>query len=145
LIDDTSNVLRATKISPKRICYYTANNWKWRIYHNILEKAVQGDVKVNEIMKELSKDNNLRANMKVVASFVPKVLKTISRMPNERKERLAKIESAGEKKFIESALVFLEERFNAKVNVYGEEDQERFDPKHRAALAMPSQPAIYIE
>ncbi|KON31534.1 hypothetical protein AC478_02725, partial [miscellaneous Crenarchaeota group-1 archaeon SG8-32-3] len=145
LIDDTSNILRATKISPKRVCYYTANNWKWRIYHSILEKTVQGEVKVNEIMKELSKDNSLRANMKAVASFVPKVLKTINRMPNERKEQLARIENADEKEFIENALDFLEERFNAKVNVYDEEDQERFDPKHRAALAMPSQPAIYIE
>ena len=83
--------------------------------------------------------------MKTVAGFVPKVLKTLSKMPKERKERLAQIESAGEKEFIESALGFLEERFDAKVAVYGEEDQERFDPKNRAALAMPGQPAIYIE
>ena len=145
LIDDTSNVLRATKISPKRVCYYTANSWKWRVYHDILVKSVQGEVKVNEVMKELSKDSSLRENMKAVASFVPKVLKILSRMPNERKTRLAKIENADEKEFLESALGFLEERFSAKVNVYGEEDQERFDPKHRAALAMPGQPAIYIE
>jgi len=145
LIDDTLNVLRATKISPTRICYYTADSWKWRVYHSILEKAVQGDVKVNEVMKELSQDSSLRENMKAVASFVPKVLKTLSKMPSERKARLAKIENAGEKEFIESALGFLEARFNAEVAVYGEEDKARFDPKNRAALAMPGQSAIYIE
>ena len=145
LIDDTLNVLRATKISPTSVCYYTASGWKWRVYRSILEKSVQGDVKVNEVMKELAADASLRPNMKAVASFVPKLLKTLSKMPNERKTRLAKIEIADEKEFIESALSFLEERFNAKVAVYVEDDQARFDPKQRAALAIPGQPAIYIE
>jgi leucyl-tRNA synthetase len=145
LIDDTLNVLRATKISPTRVCYYTASSWKWRVYRSILEKSVQGEVKVNEVMKELAADTSLRANMKAVASFVPKLLKTLSKLPNERKARLAKIEIADEKEFIESALSFLEERFNAEVAVYAEDDQARFDPKQRAALAIPGQPAIYIE
>jgi leucyl-tRNA synthetase len=145
LIEDTLNVLRATKISPTRVCYYTANGWKWRVYRSILEKPVQGEVKVNEVMKELAKDSSLREDMKAVASFVPKLLKTLSKMPNERKARLAKIEIADEKEFIKSALGFLEERFYARVDVYGEDDQARFDPKNRAALAVPGQPAIYIE
>jgi hypothetical protein len=96
-------------------------------------------------MKDFAQDSSLRQNIKAVASFVTKVLKALSKRSKERKERLAKIESAGEKEFIESALGFLEERFNAKVAVYNEEDRERFDPKHRATLAMPGQPAIYIE
>jgi hypothetical protein len=83
--------------------------------------------------------------MRAVASFVPKLLKTLSKMPNDRKTRLAKIEIADEKEFIESALSFLEERFNAKVAVYAEKDPARFDPKRRSALAIPGQPAIYIE
>jgi hypothetical protein len=145
LIEDTLNVLRATKISPTRVCYYTANGWKWKVYSSILEKAVQGEVKLNEVMKELAKDSSLRQNMKAVASFVPKVLKTLSKMPNERKARLANIEIADEKEFIASALGFLEERFNAKVAVYSEDDEARFDPNRRAALAVPGQPAIYIE
>jgi leucyl-tRNA synthetase len=145
LIDDTLNVLRATKISPTRVCYYTASGWKWRVYRSILEKSVQGDVKVNEVVKELAADASLRPNMKAVASFVPKLLKTLSKMPNERKARLAKIEIADEKEFIQSALSFLEERFNAKVAIYAEDDPARFDPKQRATLAIPGQPAIYIE
>ena len=145
LIEDTFNVLRATKISPIQVCYYTASIWKWKIYRSILEKSVQGEVKVSEVMKELAKDSNLKARMKAVAAFVPKVLKTLSKMSNERKARLAKIEIADEKGFIESALGFLKERFNAKVAVYSEDDKTRFDPKQRAVLAIPGQPAIYIE
>ncbi len=145
LVEDTLNVLKATKISPTRICYYTAANWKRRVYRMILERAVAGEVKVNEVMKELAKDPILRENMKAVASFVPKVLKALSKLPDERKTRLANFEISNEKEFIESTLDFLEERFSAKVAVYGEEDKARYDPKQRAALAIPGQLAIYIE
>jgi leucyl-tRNA synthetase len=145
LIEDTLNVMKATKITPTRICFYTAASWKWRVYRSLVAKAVQGEVKVNEVMKELAKDSTLRENMKAVASFVAKALKALSKLPNERKARFAKIEITNEKELIEGALDFLEERFNAKVTVYGEEDKERHDPKQRAALAMPAQAAIYIE
>jgi leucyl-tRNA synthetase len=145
LVEDTLNVLKATKISPTQICYYMAAGWKWKVYRMVLEKAVTGEVKVNEVMKELAKDPDLRGNMKSVASFVPKVLKAMSKLPSERKKRLASFEVSNEKEFIESTLDFLEERFSAKVAVYGEEDKPRYDPKQRAALAIPGQPAIYIE
>jgi leucyl-tRNA synthetase len=145
LIDDTSNVLKATKIMPSRIYYYTAASWKRKVHSSLVERAVEGEVKLSEVMKELANDPSLRGNMKAVAGFVPKVLKVLSKLPSERKKRLAKVELSSEKEFIESVLVFLEERFNAKVAVYGEEDKARYDPKQRAALAIPGQPAIYIE
>ncbi|MEJ5327974.1 MAG: hypothetical protein WHU54_07000, partial [Candidatus Bathyarchaeia archaeon] len=139
------NVLKATKITPKRICYYTAADWKRQVYRRVIAQTVEGEVKVNEVMKQLSQDPSLRENMKAVASFVPKVIKAMSRLPNERKARIAKIEMLNEKEIIEAARGFLQERFNAEVAVYSEEDKARYDPKQRAALAMPSQPAIYIE
>jgi leucyl-tRNA synthetase len=145
LIEDTLNVLKATKITPTRICYYTAAVWKWKVYRNVLGKAVQGEVKVSEIMKELAKDSTLKKNLKAVAAFVPRVLKTLDRLPSYRKARIAQVEIADEKEIIEDAVVFLNARFNAQVTVYSEEAETRYDPKRRAALAMPGQPAIYIE
>jgi leucyl-tRNA synthetase len=145
LIEDTLNVLKATKITPTRICYYTASAWKRKVHQNILAKAVQGEVKVNEVMKELAKDNALKANMKAVAAFVPKALKTLSKLPSDRKARIAQVEIGNEKEIIEDAAVFLKERFNAQVAIYSEEDEARYDPKQRATMAVPYQPAIYIE
>jgi leucyl-tRNA synthetase len=145
LIEDTLNVLKATKITPTRICYYTAAAWKRKVHQNILAKAVQGEVKVNEVMKELAKDNALKANMKAVAAFVPKALKTLSKLPSDRKARIAQVEIGNEKEIIEDAAVFLKERFNAQVAIYSEEDEARYDPKQRATMAVPYQPAIYIE
>ncbi len=145
LVDDTLNVLKATKIMPSRICYYSAAGWKWKVYRILLARAVEGEIKVGEVMKEFAKDSTLRENMKDVARFFPKTLKALGKLPIERKKRLANVELSGEKEFIESALGFLEERFGSKVDVYGEEDEGRYDPKLRAALAVPGHPAIYIE
>jgi len=58
-------------------------------------------------MKELVKDSTLKQSMKAVASFVQKALKALSKLPNERKARIAKIEMANEKEIIEDALGFL--------------------------------------
>jgi hypothetical protein len=145
LVDDTLNVLKATKIAPSRICYYSAAAWKWRMYRSLLARAIEGEVNVGEVMRGFAQDPSLKANIKAIASFVPKVLKTLSKLPVERKRRLATVDLTGEKIFIKSALDFLEERFSAKVAVYSEEDEALYDPKNRATLAIPGQPAIYIE
>jgi hypothetical protein len=50
-----------------------------------------------------------------------------------------------EKAVVQSALSFFKERFNAEVLVFSEDDKDRCDPKQRAAMALPNQPAIYIE
>ena len=83
--------------------------------------------------------------MKDVAGLVPRVIKALTKVSDERKANMLKIKAVDEKEILESALGFLKERFNAEVSVYGEDDQKRYDPKHRAVMAMPYQPAIYIE
>jgi leucyl-tRNA synthetase len=145
LIGDTLNILKATKIAPKRVCVYTAAAWKWRVYLKILSKAVAGEVKMNEVMKELVADAELKPRMKEVAGVVPRVIKVMMKLSGERKANLLKIGAVNEKEIVQGAVGFLEERFNAEVDVYSEEDAGRYDPKQRAGLALPGQPAIFIE
>jgi hypothetical protein len=83
--------------------------------------------------------------MKDAASLVPKAIKALTKLSTERKANMLKVKEVDEKEVIGGALGFLKERFNAEVAVYGEEDRERYDPKQRAAMAMPNQPAIYVE
>jgi leucyl-tRNA synthetase len=145
LIEDTLNILKATKITPKRICYYTAAPWKWKVYLKVLEKSAAGEVKIGEVMRELAAEPALKPHMKDAVSLVPKTVKAMTRMSNERKANLLKIEAVDEKAVISDALGFLKERFNAEVSAYSEDEKERYDPKQRAAMAIPNQPAIYIE
>jgi hypothetical protein len=63
----------------------------------------------------------------------------------ERKASILKIGALNEKRIVEEAVGFLRERFNAEVSVYWENDAKRHDPKGRAGMAIPGQPAIFIE
>jgi leucyl-tRNA synthetase len=142
---DTVNILKAMKIVPKHICYYTAAPWKWQVYLKVLEKTVAGDAKISELMKEFAVDKDLRSHMKDIAGMVPRVIKALTRVSGERKANMLKIKAADEQVILRGAAGFLGNRFNAEVSVYSEDDEKRFDPKRRAAMAMPYQPAIYIE
>ena len=145
IMTDTTNILKATKITPKRICFYIAAPWKWQTYLKILDKAVAGEAKINELLKEFASDKNLRPHMKNIAGMVPRIIKALAKVSGERKINMQQIKTVNEKEILAAAVGFLGQRFNAEVSVYSENDAERFDPKIRAAMAMPYQPAIYIE
>ncbi len=142
---DTQNILKAMKIFPKRICYYTAAPWKWKIYLKVLEKTLAGGANVGALMKEFASDPDLRNRMKEISGMVPRIIKALTKVSGERKANMLKVKVADEKAILEGAAVFLGERFKSETSVYSEEDPQRFDPKNRAAMTMPYQPAIYIE
>jgi len=145
ILTDTSNILKATKISPKRICYYVAAPWKQQVFLKVLEKTLTDQVKINELMKEFAADKNLKPHMHDIAGLVPRIIKALTKVSSERKSNMLKIKDVDEKEIIETALGFFGERFNAETMVYCETDENRYDPKNRATIAVPYQPAIYIE
>ena len=145
IMADTNNILKAMKITPTRICYYTAASWKWDLYLKILEKTLTGEVKINELMKEFAANKDLKPHMKEVANMVPRVIKALTKVSGIRKSNMQKIRIINEQFILEESLLFLKNRFNAEIDVYSEDDEGRFDPKRRASMAMPYQPAIYVE
>lgn len=145
VMSDTQNILKAMKIAPKRICYYAAAEWKWQVYLKVLAISAEGKANVGEIMKELAADSNLKPRMKDIATLVPRIIKALTKVSGERKINMLKIKAIDERTLLENAESFLRERFSAETSVYSEEDAQRFDPKNRAAMALPYQPAIYIE
>jgi hypothetical protein len=72
-------------------------------------------------------------------------MKALTKLSSDRKTNIIKIKKVNEKELLENAVCFLKERFKAEVSVYSEEEQTRYDPKCRALMAMPYQPAIYVE
>jgi len=145
IMTDTSNILKATKITPKRICYYSATPWKWQVYLKILDKTLAGEAKIGDLMKKFAADKDLKPHMKDIAGLVPRVLKALTKVSGDRKANMQKIKAMDEHAVLTGAVGFLGERYNAEASVYSEDDQTRFDPKNRASMAMPYQPAIYIE
>jgi hypothetical protein len=96
-------------------------------------------------MKEFASDPALKQHMKEIAPIVPRIIKALTKVSAERKANMSKIGEVNEKAILDATTAFLKDRFNAQIKVYSESDEKRFDPKHRSAMAMPYQPAIYVE
>jgi len=145
IMDDIANILKVTKITPKKITIYTADSFKLKAYHFILEKVVAGQTNMGSIMKELIA-NPETADIKKNPDFVQKTIKDILSVPTEiRKTKLATKEF-DEKSLISKELISLAKSdFGVDLQVYSENDSGIYDPKGKARHARPFKPAILIE
>jgi leucyl-tRNA synthetase len=145
LIEDTVSITRATKIVPKRICYYVAANWKWKAYLETLRRSKAGKVEMKDIMKSLMTDPELQKKAKDLAAFVGKNIAEINTIAEDHKKRKLEVGALDEKTIVKEAKAFLQKEFNAEVSVYNEEDPKKYDPRNRASQSKPYRPAIYME
>ena len=53
IIEDINNILKVTKISPKKITIYTAEQWKSKAYNSILKNVLDGQTNIGTIIKSL--------------------------------------------------------------------------------------------
>jgi len=145
LINDTLNIMEATKKTPKRICYYVAADWKWKVYLEILRKALSARVEIRDMMRALMKDQELREKAKKISAYVGKLLPEINVMSEDQKRRRVKAKRIDEEALLNEAKELFEKEFKAEILIYNEDDSKRYDPMNRANLAKPYRPAIYIE
>ncbi|TET25734.1 MAG: leucine--tRNA ligase [Candidatus Bathyarchaeum sp.] len=144
VMEDTSNILRATKMVPKEIYYYSAASWKWKAYLTALKKSASGTLAINDLMKELMADPELKTVARKVAKFARGITEEINRMPEDMKQRQLQIGALDEASLLGKAEAFFGREFNVKVHAYREDEQRLQDPKRKAGYARPYRPAIYI-
>lgn len=144
VLEDTSNILKATNIVPKQIHYYTAASWKWRVYQNALKKSASGKIVIGELIKELLSDPELRQMAKKVTKFTGVLTREINRMPENIKQTQQQIGVIDETTLLEDAKVFFGREFYAEIHVYREDDPLINDPQKKAGFARPYRPAIYV-
>ena len=145
VMDDTQSIIRATKITPSKIYYYVATPWKWKLFLRMLEKAATGKLETDTSIGELLKEPELRKNAKEVVKIIPKIAEENMKMSDVEKKRQLSTGALNEYEILENAKGFLKEELRAEVDVFEENDSERYDPKQRARLAKPYRPAIFIE
>jgi len=145
VLEDTLNIIKATKIAPKRINYYVAAPWKWKVYLTSLEKSVSERIVLSALMKELMTRPDLKKMAEKVAKFTRLIIDEINQMPDDKKHRQLQVKVLNEHQTLKEAENFFEQELNAKVHVYSEEDSQRYDPKKKSELARPYRPAIYLE
>jgi len=145
IIDDINNILKVTKISPKKIIIYTAEQWKSKAYNSILKNVLDGQTNVGTIIKSLIV-NKETEQIKKDPDFVKKTLNDILSEPVELRKGRIDIGQIDEKEIISSELSSLVKNdYNVELSVFSESDSEKYDPKNKAKVARPFKPAILIE
>jgi len=145
IIDDINNILKVTKISPKKITVYTAEQWKSKAYNSILKNVLDGQTNIGAIIKSLIA-NKETEQIKKDPDFVKKTLNDILSEPVELRKGRMNIGQIDEKEIISSELSSLVKNdYDVELSVFSESDSEKYDPKNKAKAARPFKPAILIE
>ena len=145
IMDDIANIIKVTKMSPKKIVIYTADDFKAKAYHAILEKVMSGQTNMGAIMKDLIA-NPETTDIKKNPDFVQKTIKDILSEPTEIRKTKLETKEFDEKGLISNELISLAKAdFGVDVQVFSESDSEIYDPKGKARHARPFKPAIFIE
>jgi len=145
IIEDINSILKVTKISPKKITIYTAEQWKSKAYNSILKNVLDGQTNIGTIIKSLIA-NKETEQIKKDPDFVKKTLNDILSEPIELRKGRMNIGQIDEKQIISSELSSLVKNdYDVELSVFSESDSEKHDPKNKAKAARPFKPAILIE
>jgi len=145
IIDDINSILKVTKISPKKITIYTAEQWKSKAYNSILKNVLDGQTNIGTIIKSLIA-NKETEQIKKDPDFVKKTLNDILSEPVELRKGRMNIDQIDERQIISSELSSLVKNdYDVEISVFSESDSEKYDPKNKAKTARPFKPAILIE
>jgi len=143
-LEDIKNILKVTKISPKRIIIYTSDAWKTKAYQKILSSVIKGEMNIGVLIKSLIADKDTE-NVKKDPDFVKKTVNDILSEPIESRESKAKSGLVEEKKILLEINSLVQKEFGVEVQVFVESDTQKYDPKNKARTARPFKPAILIE
>ena len=122
-----------------------SDNWKSKAYHKILGGVISGETNVGAFIKELISQKETE-NVKKDPDFVKKALKDILSEPTELRKTKMRAGEIDESKIISNELSSLiETDYGIKLQVFSENDSEKYDPKNKARMARPYKPAILIE
>ncbi len=143
LIEDIQEIIKVTKMTPKKICIYTTPEWRKKVLLKALELEENNKLEMSNLMKELLVEENLRSRSKELSKYACKLIGEIKKLSENDKERY-KI-SLDEETFLQQEIPYLSKLFNCNVEVYNADDKEIYDPKGKSSQAVPLRPAIYIE
>ncbi|MDX1596017.1 MAG: class I tRNA ligase family protein, partial [Nitrosopumilaceae archaeon] len=145
IMDDVGNILKVTKITPKKITIYTADLFKSKVYNYVLQNVMDGNTNMGSVMKNLMSNPDTR-EVKKNPDFVQKTIKDILSEPTEIRKIKLQTKDFDEKELIDKELISIAKKeFNVDVQVFSESDSNIYDPKKKARHARPFKPALFIE
>jgi len=144
-IEDISNILKVTRITPQKITLYTADSFKSRVYQVVLNKVMSGQTNMGIVMKDLI-SNPETSEVKKMPDFVQKTIKDILSEPTEIRKTKLESKEFDEREFLSKEIVdFGRKEFGVEIQLFSENDENIHDPKNKAKHSRPFKPAILVE
>lgn len=142
-LEDTQEIVATTKITPKKVHYYTAAKWKWRVYTEALSRVEISPETLDGLIRDMMAAKSTAP--KDLPKFASKIIKQVRTMSPELRARRNEVGELDERGAFEEAREFFAREMKTDVEVHGEEDENLYDPKSRAKAAEPYRPAIFLE
>ena len=140
---DIGEILKVTKLAPKKIVLYCAPAWKWEVFRRAVGMAGDGHLYMSGLMKSVMEVHHIKEHSKELAKFAQKIVADI---PKLSKEQLLKYSlPLDEMELLSDAREFLAGEFSCQVQTFSADDDTRHDPQDKAKQAVPLRPAIFIE
>src|SRR5260370_28633966 len=143
-LEDTGEIVKATGITPKRIAYYSAADWKWQVYLKAL-KAGEEKIRQGDFIKDIMGDPQLRSLGKTAADYATKAIQQANQMPDDMRQSRLRDGVTAENTIFTGAVYFYQREFKSTVDVWKEGDPGISDPKGLARMSEPYRPAIYLK
>ncbi|MFQ5918902.1 MAG: leucine--tRNA ligase [Thermoplasmata archaeon] len=142
-LDDVRQILKATRLAPKRVTFYTAPPWKRAVYEVAARLHAQGKLDARTLIKQARKESDVADHGAALPYFA-------KRLVSDREKRgPGRLESndwtVDESAFLRQAIPFAQTELRAEVTVYQEGDPDIVDPLSKANQATPWRPAIFVE
>ncbi|MBN1860956.1 MAG: leucine--tRNA ligase [Candidatus Thermoplasmatota archaeon] len=143
VIEDINEIMKVTKIAPKKICIYTSPEWKQKILRTAIEQHAQNTLNVGQLIKDVLADLTMKPYGQQVAQFISKIAGEI-KMLSETDQGRFRV-PLDEKTHLSDAQPYLHELFGCIIEVYSVDESNLYDPAKKTRFAGPLRPAIYIE
>ncbi len=143
VIEDVNEIVKVTKMNPKKICIYTSPTWKQNIYSKALEQSAQKTFNVGQLIKETMADPRMKPLGQQVSQFVAKIAPEVKMLSDTDRGRF--LIAIDEKAHLSDAKPYLSEVLHCPVEIYSADDLDLYDPAKKTRFASPLRPAIYIE
>ena len=131
--EDIENIMKITKVTPRKIYLYIASDWKRKLY-SLTYKEKRFDI----VMKEAMKDDRMRGTPKDTQRVIEQLVKNVNYLSG------TVLSSRQEEEALEGAKKFLSAEINADVFVSSEDRAQEAHAK-KAKQAMPMKPSIFLE
>src|SRR5881296_3717871 len=135
-LEDTMEILKTTKLVPKRVAFHVSPEWKWNIF--LMANGDDGkEAGKGNFVARVMADPELRKMGKSSADYAVKVSKDIRESSSAMRKERTGLGQVDEKAVLSDALDFFARELKAKVEVWVEGDASTYDPKGRARFAEP--------